>query len=391
MNLDPRTLLFSLVLTYLLSAAGILIAVSGRGGNSRPDGMRKWAAAMLIETLTWILIAKRGAIPDFLSVVVANGFHAATYALILAAVYEFQQRKAPRWQYWLPVAMALVMTAMLENQIRSRFVWDALVYGFQMVLVGRALLTDAETRAGRAWRLMFGGTIMVLIVLLLRAGDALFVSGELAQPQNSAALLPVQLISYVGIMAIALLGSIGFVLMVKERTDREVMNLAMTDSLTQAPNRRALMEYAERVLARRSNLPVALMMVDLDHFKLINDTHGHLTGDEVLRKASALIVKRLRGHDLMGRYGGEEFCVIAPETDTRGAMVLAESLRAIIASTPIATDKGELTLTVSIGMSCCPATVTRSVNEVLAEADAALYDAKHSGRNKVVCFGATSA
>lgn len=391
MSLDPRTLLFSLVLTYLLSAAGILIAVSGRGSNSKPDGMRKWAAAMLIETLTWILIAKRGAIPDFLSVVVANGFHAATYALILAAVYEFQQRKAPHWQYWLPVVMALVMTAMLENQIRSRFVWDALVYGFQMVLVGRALLTDAGTRAGRAWRLMFGGTVMVLIVLLLRAGDALFVSSELAQPQNAAAVLPVQLITYVAIMAIALLGSIGFVLMVKERTDREVMLLAMTDSLTQAPNRRALMEYAEHVMARRSNLPVALLMVDLDHFKLINDTHGHLTGDEVLRKASALIVKRLRGHDLMGRYGGEEFCVIAPETDTNGALVLAESLRAIIASTPIATDKGELAITVSIGMSCCPATVTRSVNEVLAEADAALYDAKHSGRNKVVCFSVANA
>ncbi len=387
MSLDARTLLFSLVLTYALSVLSMFVAALGRDGNSRPDGTSKWATAMFMQTLTWVLIARRGAIPDFLSVIVANGFMAVSYALILAALYEFQQRKAQYWQYWVPVALTLAMTTILVDDIRGRFVWGGLIYGFQMVLVGRALLSDRETRTGRAWRLLFGGIVMILVVLGLRALDALFVSDELAQPQNVAAVQPIQLISYVAAMSIALLGSIGFVLMVKERTDREVMHLAMTDSLTLVPNRRALMDYAAHALARRNSSPLALLMIDLDNFKIINDTYGHLTGDEVLRKVAELLATRLRGQDLLGRYGGEEFCVVAPETDTNGALALARSLREAIACTPIATESGKLDISVSIGISNCPAAVNCDLNGVLAEADAALYEAKQTGRNKVVCFG----
>lgn len=386
MNLDARTLLFSLILTYGLSVLSMFVAASGRNGSRTRDGMGKWAAAMFLETLTWGLIAARGTIPDFISIIVANGFLAAAYALILAAIYEFQRRKAQRWQYWVPVVLTLLMAAMLLDDIRGRFIWGSTIYGFQMVLIARALISDKETRAGRAWRLLFGGIVLLLLVLALRAVTALSGFTELTQLQNNTPIHPFQVISYIALMAIALLGSIGFVLLVKERTDREIMLLAMTDSLTQIPNRRALMDYAEHALARRSILPLALLMIDLDQFKLINDTHGHLTGDEVLRKVAALLAGRLRGHDLLGRYGGEEFCVIAPETDSRGALALAKSLREIIASTPIATDSGELFITVSIGISCCPAEAMRKLNEVLAEADAALYDAKQTGRNKVVCF-----
>jgi len=387
MNLDARTLLFSLILTYILSVLSMFVAASVRDGRGMRDGMAKWAAAMFLQTLTWTLVAVRGVIPELFSIIAANVLLASAYALMLAAIHEFQQRKAPYWQYWGPIALTLVTTAILVDDIRGRFIWVGLIYAFQLILVARALVTDQETRAGRAWRLLFGGVMMILVVLGLRALDVIFDSSELAQPQNAVALQSVQLIAYVAAMAMALLGSIGFVLMVKERTDREAMHLAMTDSLTQVPNRRALMNFAAHVLARRSSFPVALLMIDLDNFKSINDTHGHLTGDEVLRKVSALIVKRLRGQDLLGRYGGEEFCVIAPETDDKGAIVLASSLRETIAATPIATASGELSVSVSIGISYCPSHVTRDVNDVLAEADAALYEAKQSGRNRVVCFG----
>jgi predicted signal transduction protein with EAL and GGDEF domain len=307
MNLDARTLLFSLILTYGLSVLSMFVAASGRSGSRTRDGMGKWAAAMFLETLTWTLIAARGTIPDFFSIIVANGLLAAAYALILAAIYEFQQRQAQRWQYLAPVALTLLMAAILLDDIRGRFIWGSIIYGFQMVLIARALISDQETRTGRAWRLLFGGIVMILLVLALRAITALFGFSELTQLQNNAAIHPFQIISFIAIMATALLGSIGFVLMVKERTDREIMHLAMTDSLTQIPNRRALMNYAEHALARRSGLPLALLMIDVDHFKLINDTHGHQTGDEVLSKLAARLVGRLRGHDLLGRYGGEEF------------------------------------------------------------------------------------
>jgi diguanylate cyclase (GGDEF)-like protein len=387
MNLDPRTLLFSLILTYGLSMLSMFVAAASRK-NSKPDGMGKWAGAMFLQTLTWGLIAARGRIPDLFSVIVANGILAAAFALILAAIYEFQQRRLPRWQYLLPVAMMLLMVTLLEDNIRSRFIWDGIIYGFQMMLIGRALLADEGTRAGQAWRLMFGGVMMLLLVLAMRAGFALSGHIQFAQPQNNLTLQPVQLIAYIASMSIALLGSFGFLLMVKERTDREFMRLALTDSLTHIPNRRALTDYAEHALARRNGLPLALLMIDADHFKLINDTHGHQTGDDVLCRITALLTGRLRGQDLLGRYGGEEFLVVAPDTDSEDAFALAESLRKIIAVKPFPSAEGDIFLSVSIGISHCPSTAKRGLKEMLKEADAALYEAKETGRNRVVCFSA---
>lgn len=384
MNLDPRTLLFSLILVNSLTVVCMIVAA--RGNGDRRDGMGKWALAMLLETLTWGLVAARGAIPDIFSLVVANGLKAGVHALILAAICEFQRRPVGRWQYFVPVALAMVMAAVFAGDIRSRFIWGSAIYGFQILLVARVLLTDKETLAGRAWQLMLGGLVAILFVLGLRALAALSGVGEFAQPQNAIMPHPVQIISYVAIMATALLGSIGFVLMVKERTDRAVMELAMTDSLTGVPNRRALMEMAEHMLARRSAAPMALMMVDVDNFKRINDKHGHLVGDAVLRQVTRLLTGRLRGGDVLGRYGGEEFCVIAPDTDTEGALTLAESLREIIAFKPVSAEQGELPVTVSIGVAHCPAGPARELKQILLEADAALYAAKEGGRNRVVCF-----
>jgi diguanylate cyclase (GGDEF)-like protein len=386
MNLDPRTLLFSLLLTYGLSVLCMFVATSGRK-SSKPDGMGKWAAAMFLETIAWGLIAARGRIPDVFSVIVANGLLSAAFALILAAVYEYQRRRLSRWQYLVPVALAVLMAAILLDDIRGRFVWGGLLYSFQMVLIARALLSDRDTRAGQAWRLLFGGIVVLLLVLGMRAVFAMFGHSELAQPQNSMVVQPFQVITFIAAMSTAMLGSFGFLLLVKERTDREIMHLAMTDTLTQIPNRRALTDYAEHALARRTGLPVALLLIDADHFKLINDTHGHQIGDDVLCKLASLLAGRLRGQDLLGRFGGEEFLVIAPDTGTEDALALAESLRTIIASTPFATADGEISLSVSIGISGCPATARRALKDMLVEADAALYDAKHTGRNKVVCFG----
>jgi diguanylate cyclase (GGDEF)-like protein len=385
MNLDPRTLLFSLILTNALTVVCLLVAARGNGG--RREGLGLWALAMMLDTVTWILVAARGAIPDVFSLVVANGLKAGAHALVLAAICEFQRRAVPRWQYYVPVALAMLMAAVFADDIRSRFIWGGLIFGFQILLIARVLMTHAETRAGRAWRLLFAGLAAILFVLSLRVLAALFSADEFAQPQNAVMPHPVQIVSYVAIMATVLLGSIGFVLMVKERTDREVMELAMTDSLTGVPNRRALMEMAEHVLARRDGQPIAMLMIDVDRFKGINDNLGHLAGDAVLRQVSRLLAGRLRSGDMLGRYGGEEFCVIAPDTDAEGALTLAESLREVVAFRPLSVERQTLPLTVSIGVALCPADNVRELKDMLAEADAALYAAKEGGRNRVTVFG----
>ncbi|MDZ4201878.1 MAG: GGDEF domain-containing protein [Gallionella sp.] len=380
MNLDPRTLLFSLILTNGLMMISLFVALSSK----RREGVGLWAVAMLLETLTWTLIAARGAIPDMFSLVVANGLKAGSHALILAAFCEFQRRELPRWQYFVPIGLAILMAVLLADDIRGRFIWGSLIFGIQMALILYVLLSDPETRSGRAWRLLLGGIIATMLILVLRAIVALLGYGDFAQPQNAIAPHPVQIISFIVIMSTTLIGSVGFLLMVKERADREIMKLALTDSLTGVPNRRALMEQAERALARRNGSSLALLMIDVDHFKRINDTHGHPAGDEVLRQVSQRLLERLRGGDVLGRYGGEEFCVVAPDTDAEGARMLSESLRETVAATPLACEFGDVSITVSIGISCCPTGQQCELKEMLAKADAALYSAKKGGRNQVV-------
>ena len=386
MNLDARTLLFSLILTNALMVASLFVAASDEKDNEKRDGIGKWAVAILLETFTWILVAARGNIPDALSIVVANGLLSGGYAFMLAAVCEFQQRSVRRWKYVVPVILTLLIAAVLIDDIHGRFVWGGMVYILQMVLIARALLTFPKAHTSRARKLLLGGIAVIVLVLGLRSIGALFGHIILAQPQTSDTPHWIQVVSFVAAMASSLLGSIGFLMMVKERTDREVLHLAMTDSLTGVPNRRALMDYGERALALRGDRHLALLMIDVDHFKRINDNHGHPAGDEVLRQISRLLEKRLRGGDLLGRYGGEEFCVVAPDTNGEGALKLAESLRATLASEVLVTEYGKMSVTVSIGIALSTTEAGRDMKDLLAEADVALYSAKKGGRNRVICF-----
>ena len=389
MNLDARTLLFSLILTNALMVLSLFVAaVAGGSDGGKRDGIRKWASAILLETLAWMLIAARGHIPDFVSIVVANGFLTVTFALMLAAISEFQQRTLSYWQYFLPGILILLMTAMLIDDVHGRFFWGSIIYIFQIALIARVLLIDREIRAGKAWKLLFGGAMVLILVLGMRAYVGLSDEVILAQPESGINNIPnwVQVISFIALMSTSLLGSIGFLLMVKERADGEVMHMAMTDSLTGVPNRRAVMDYAARALALRSERHLALLMVDVDHFKRINDEYGHPVGDEVLCQIAELLAGRLRGGDLLGRYGGEEFCVVALDTDAEGARKLGNTLREIIAASSLKTECGNISVTVSIGVSLRPANSMRELKDLLAEADAALYTAKENGRNQVFCY-----
>jgi len=163
--------------------------------------------------------------------------------------------------------------------------------------------------------------------------------------------------------------------------------LAITDPLTLTLNRRALVDRLDEEMerARRYGLVLTLLMVDLDHFKRVNDTHGHLVGDEVLREVSMIIQREVRTVDIVARYGGEEFVVVLPETAEEGAVAFAERLRQRIAEHRIAGEEGEdaLSLTVSIGVATFPSSSIETTDDLISHADDALYRAKAEGRNKV--------
>ena len=171
----------------------------------------------------------------------------------------------------------------------------------------------------------------------------------------------------------------------------ELVEQAETDSLTGLNNRRVIMQKASLELERsqRGEHPLSLLMVDIDHFKKINDTYGHSSGDAVLAWLGKITKAQCRRVDTLGRIGGEEFLIILPDTKPSGAISVAERIRRIISATPVKlNDKTEVSITVSIGMST-NIWMTRepTLQSMLKQADKALYQAKNQGRNRLVFNG----
>ncbi|MFA7269390.1 MAG: diguanylate cyclase [Sterolibacterium sp.] len=170
-------------------------------------------------------------------------------------------------------------------------------------------------------------------------------------------------------------------------THRKLSNEAATDALTGVANRRSLLRFAgnEVLRAQRYGRPLSLLMLDLDRFKEVNDHYGHQWGDEVLKQTAAVIQSLLRGADLLGRYGGEEFTVIMPETAEAEAATVAERIREKIGQISLDTGNGEIAVRVSIGVASLLPEETE-VQSLINRADAALYSAKREGRDRVVSF-----
>lgn len=183
--------------------------------------------------------------------------------------------------------------------------------------------------------------------------------------------------------------ALGSYLLLKRQNEYDVYlrELADRDGLTGVANRRALMEQARTRLAEalRYELPLSVLMIDIDHFKSINDRHGHLVGDAVLQRISRVCASTVRQSDTVGRYGGEEFLVVCPNTPARSAELLAGRLCRAIAAENIAGKTGVLTVTVSIGVASIGAAAgAADIDRLVEAADQALYRAKAGGRNRVV-------
>ncbi|MCA9664491.1 MAG: GGDEF domain-containing protein [Myxococcales bacterium] len=164
-----------------------------------------------------------------------------------------------------------------------------------------------------------------------------------------------------------------------------IYRMTIIDGLTEAHNKRYLKDFLERELARsvRYGRPLSLVMFDLDHFKRINDTHGHLTGDHVLRELARRLHSRIRKEELLARYGGEEFAVVLPEAGHGGAIKFAEQLRKLVKAEPFEFEGDVIPVTVSVGVATIEGD-SIDVAEFIRRADRNLYRAKESGRDCVV-------
>jgi diguanylate cyclase (GGDEF)-like protein len=193
---------------------------------------------------------------------------------------------------------------------------------------------------------------------------------------------------------VAILGFLVYlcILAMKRWTERESLYLEMstTDGLTRLSNRNFFINRGQEEIARtrEQTLPsspsLACIMIDLDHFKQINDTWGHHAGDQVLIAASKVMMRNARKTDEVGRYGGEEFAMLLPGTSLKRAAQIAERIRRKISDMNVIVDGSNIEVTASFGVACFPSTDIDNMEDLLKAADKALYEAKETGRNKVV-------
>jgi len=376
MALDIRTIVVLLVVASV--AMTLLMIVGGYGVQGA--GFRQWAVGLAWISLGWILIATRGVLPDVIAVVLADTLLFVGPTFHIAALLEYAGRRAPRWLTTVPGAafFAVVYTAQGDYALLT------LVTGAAFCLVmGAAAFVAFGLGAEKGGRMRLVIASLYVVGALPVGVRALVVWNE-TEHVGIYSTNPVHAVAFVALFAVTVGGSFAFLLMGRERSEAQMRDIAMKDALTGLFNRRAFMDLAERELTRvrRAGAPFAVLMLDIDHFKKVNDTHGHQAGDSVLAEFAARAQRCIRAGDVLGRYGGEEFCVLLPGAALQTAVTVAERIRALVEAHPLGQPPSAVT--VSIGVAGCDDAKQAELGPIIGRADKALYDAKRAGRNRVL-------
>ena len=375
------TMLAMIIASSLMMAASMAVVGWGR----RRDGLGRWAAALLVNAIGHLLIMLRGLIPDLLSIMVGNLMLSSVFVGMIAAVYQFQGRPVRRALLLAPPLLVLVFVSVFIDNFPARVSFVGLVIGLQAVWALLAALSHRHATVGRGQWLLVAGLLLEAVVLGVRALVAISTHSEATNILQSSAL---QTLTFLATFSVVLVSSVGFVFMSRDRADENNRVLAALDPLTGVANRRSLIAALDRDVARAQRMrePMALMMVDIDHFKDVNDRYGHPAGDRVLCSVVNVLRQRVRAQDLVGRYGGEEFMVLLPDTGLTGAQQLARALCKAVEESRCPADGVPgpgIAVTVSIGVFGGRLGSGDSWDMLIAAADRALYQAKNNGRNRV--------
>ena len=365
----------------MLIAGCITLAVSALAASEKNagDGLREWGLALCVHATSYILFALRGSIPDFLSIVCANSFFSISYAIFFYSIHIFMGiRPCKRWIFWGPPLLMTAGVLLVIENTTARVLWVNAILAFQGCQVAHLLLTHKFDFPVRGRNLMIFGITLSQVALAWK-----FYAGLSTPDQVMSIFLttPVQLTLYLITFISLIMVSCGFALMAKERSDASLRRAALLDGLTGCWNRVRIEEILQHELdiMRRYGHPAALLMLDLDMFKQINDQFGHLAGDEVLRGFGRLLRTDIRATDVPGRWGGEEFIVVLPSSTFFDGVTLAEHLRERL--TNLNFSFGAI-VTASIGVAACRP--NDKVDDWIKRADQALYRAKVNGRNQVI-------
>lgn len=376
----------TIFLMMITISATLTVSVGIVARRKMRDGMAYWAAAMAFNTAGYALYMLRGQISDLLSIVLANVAFACNLALIAEGVFQFQSRKPRRALVWFPVlAVAVLYTWLLPWQ-GARIVAGSVIFSAQSAAIMVSLLQRRKDTVGVGQYFMLAGYLILIAVLMLQGFGTLLRTDEVRPLLSSN---PITTLTYVVVAVSMLLVGMGLIVMTKERADERNRTLAMRDEVTGLMNRRMLIESLTQHMsaAKRHEQALSVLLLDIDLFKRVNDTYGHLSGDKVLKAMASVMEQRSREQDYLGRFGGEEFLIILPNTDSEGAFLMAEALRETVETFPFEAVSGEaIAVTVSIGLCTLSQFPDPHCDDLIGAADQALYRAKASGRNRVEVF-----
>jgi diguanylate cyclase (GGDEF)-like protein len=345
------------------------------------SGLGYIAVGFLFSAPGVLLIALRGSVSDFASIVLANTLILCAYLYFYLGILRFfSPQRRPSTTAILSAVLAVAITvpviawfSIVQPALLPRLFIIALSTGYICVLIALELHHHSAGRL--AYRLFSAFMLLYAAIGLNRVAFATFGIPPLLLHHGNLQALGAAF----NIILICALG-IFFQLMIAGELTQAIEQRARHDLLTGTLNRHGieLRLFGELDRARRNGHPLSALLIDIDRFKSINDTHGHAAGDQALRAVAQCIAGSLRSYDLLGRYGGDEFLLLLPETHSHHALEVAERIRALVNHAPL---PAALTHHPTISVGITETLPLDTAATLLARADAALYDAKHAGRN----------
>lgn len=379
MALDTRTLIYGIAVTNVVMALGVF-AAQPVADRRRVGSL--WMAANVALFAGWALLLLRGTIPLFLSLVIGNIMLALGWLAQYEAIIALRSLKAQRSWMWPSFVLFAAAFCVLfyVGATGERFIIFASLFDG---LIGVTIALSLSNRAMRPLDWLLASSFAAFAaVMIFRGIETAIVHDNPVFLTSSAK----QTLVFVVVFATSIASSFAFIMMTKEEADARLLALATHDALTGVLNRRAVLDRAnvEWEHAARSAQPFSLLLLDLDMFKNINDTYGHIVGDAVLAGFARIAKSQLRPYDVFGRYGGEEFLVLLPQTSAELGNAVAKRIQKVVEAT-IHPPPMSCACTVSIGGACAPPESTLA--DLMGAADRSLYKAKHDGRNCVVFSG----
>jgi diguanylate cyclase (GGDEF)-like protein len=351
-------------------------------GAVRAPGLASWGLSKQVQAASWILLALGGArvVPEPLALPGGCALLIGGVALESAALWESARRRRVG-RVLVPLAVAAVLLFIVSYWIDALGMGTlaaALILG-AFYLVGAAALARGWRDASMLQRALVVSTALLALLVAARGILVLVMPGGWRWLSHDL----LRQLSTIAFYLLMIVNAFGFLLLGRERLQGDLARLETLDLVTDVPNRRGFFHALAPwlALARRPGSPTALVVLDLDSFKRVNDGYGHPAGDVVLRHVADLCKRQLRDSDLLGRLVGGEFALLLPRTGLDEAMLVAERMRAAIESTPVKTERALISMTASFGVT----TIRPDDSNVtlFGRAGAAMRAAKEAGRNQV--------